>query len=307
MKSRIQTLLALVALVGVVCTAVAGDILASFPETVNVLARVDMQKLKQVPVIDRALADQLGPVNNFIEQLRNWIGLDLNTVTALWIGVEKKDHAVFVMQGEFDAGQITGGLHNMEAAQIIPKDNVPVAALLPDEKKPGQFNLGAVLDAQTIAIGQPNLAERFVDAYSGAGKGLDATKLQQVQALRESKSLVHAFILGVDPADMQKNPWMHLLSMGELIADVDTDLLIDLGVGVRNPQLVEPMRQTLDGLLAIYKSLEGAHKKGDRIQQLLFENATVAVADNRVRIRSKLAEQVMNDLVTAKLAGPKQQ
>jgi len=280
----------------------AGDVVGSFPDECLMVGRLDVHGFRAVPVVRNILDNQLGQAAAFIEQIRTWTGVDLNTATTLWLGVAKKDHGVFVLEGQFDVEEIKGAMLNIDAAQIVPKEFVPIAALLPDEKKPGTYNLGAVLDDRTIVLGQPEVAEHFIDAYTKvAATGLGKGKLDRVQGLRSSQALFHGFILGLEPQELQKNPWLNYLTHGEFTADVDGDLAVCLSVGVRNPDMVEPLQKILQGLVSVFSKMDEPHRKGDRIQKMLVDNATISAEGSILVLRSKLKEQFINELVAVKL------
>lgn len=307
MTRLIQAIAAATLCMVAVGTTMAGDIVAGFPGECTIVARLDVQKFRSVPVVRGVLNDQLGQAAAFIEQIRQWTGVDLNTATALWIGVAKKDHGVFVLEGDFDVEEIKGAILNINGAQIVPKDFVPIAALLPDEKKPGTYNMGAVLDPNTIVLGQPEITEKYIDAYTKVGTGLDSDRLQRVRALEESQAIVHGFVLAIEQAELQKNPWLSYLTHGEFFANVDGDLDISLIIGVRNPDLAQPLQKILQGLIAVFRNMDEEHRKGNQLQKLLVDNATVAVDGDKLVLHSKLEERFINELVAAKLIGGGQQ
>ena len=301
MKARMSGLASMIVLTGMVQIARGGDIVASFPDTTTLVARVDVAKLKQVPAIRQAWNDQYGQVAIFVDQIRNWIGLDLDSVTTLWLGVEKKDHGVFVLEGNFDPELIKGGVLNIDTAQIVHKESVPIAALFPDDKKPGQFNLGAVLNESTVVMGQPDVAERFIDAYVGAGQGLPVDKLRKVAHLKKATALVQASVLAVDPEELRKNPWMAYLTSGEFTADLDKDLTVRLKVGVQKADMLKPVGSLLNGLLAVYRQMDDQHKKQPPAVRALLENASATVAGDAVVLQSTVDEETLNDAVAARL------
>jgi len=281
----------------------AADIVASFPDSVMIIGRIDMTKLREVPVIERAVNDEFGKLQNVCRQIRDWTGVDLDSVDRLWLGIQKEDHAVIVMEGEHAVDTIRDSLMAIEQAQIMPKEGVPIAALLPDEKKPGTFNLGAVLDERVLVIGQPELTEAFIDAYTGKAQGLGEEKRTLTQPLADSQFMVHAFILGMKAEDLAKNPFLSGLSHGELRMDVEGDLHLNLSVGVKKTVLLQPIQMLAQGFFDLYAQMDDVRKRDNLIKRKLFENAVVRIDGDEVIVLSIIEEDVINHLLEQKLTG----
>ncbi len=303
MQKQIIKLLAIVSVVGALCGVRAGEIAASFPDRCTVIGRLDVAAFRAIPVVRQAFDSHGGHMTAFVDQVREWVGVDLDTVRRVWLGVEKDGVAVVALEGAFDAGLIQGGILNIDTAQFVPKEGVPMCVLLPDEKKPGQVNMAAVLDDRTLVLGQPAITEDFIDAFTGVAKGASSARLRQVRGLVDSDPLLHAFIFGVAPKDLEKNPWLNLLSHGELKADLAGDMVIQLAIGSKTPELLKPLQGIVEGALAVYKQMDGRHRKVKPGQKLLLDNMVCSVSEQQIVLESTIPEQALNGLISAKLNG----
>ena len=282
----------------------AGEILSSFPDRVLFVAKFNVDKVKQVPPVKQALGTQISKVASFIGQIRNWTGVDLETVKTFWIGVEKKDFAVIVLEGRFDIEVVKAALAKIPTAQTIPKKDVPIMVQLPDDKNPGKFNMAAVLNPTTLVFGQPGLTESFVDVYSGASPSTNAAVQPQLAVLKDSQALLHGVIFGLDPAELQKTPFLAYLERGELKGDLDKDLLLSLAVGVKKPEMLQSLAKAADGVLGFMRQMEPttpSGNQGEAVKRRLLENVTVTVENDRVVLRSKLDEALLSELIGGKL------
>mgnify|MGYP003968804349 CR=1 FL=1 len=296
--------LALIALLALPATpgVNAGDIAGSFSDSVMAVARIDMNKLRQVPAIERAVNDEFGKLQGFCRQIREWTGVDLDCVDHLWLGVQKANHGMVVMEGVHDIAAIRDSLMAIDHAQNIPKEGVPIAVLLPDEKKPGTFNLGAVLDERVLVVGQPEATEAYIDAYTGNAQGLGEEKRARIASLKDSEFMVHAFILGMKAEDVAKAPFLRGLTHGEVRMDVPGDLQVNVSVGVRKKGLLQPIQKLAQGFFELYAQMDDAGK-GNPIKRQLFENAAVRIEGEEVVVLSGIAEDVIDQLLEQKLTG----
>lgn len=312
MKNRMQKWvvagLFLVAMTGLLP---AGEILASFSGKTLIVAKVNFDKVKQVPPIHQALASQISNIVSFLGQIRQFTGVDLQTVKTVWFGQEKKDYAVIVLEGAFSVDAIRSALAAIPNAQMQQMESVPLAVLMPDDKHPGKQNLAAVLNASTLVIGPPELVEAFVDNYTGvkedantaAPQALSAENQKKIAGLKESQDLIRAIVIGLEPEQMQQQPFLAYLKGAELQGDLAGDLVLKLTVDVAKPEMVEPLQKLGEGLLGFAKQMDLWSKsqqpppKDQVLKQNLLNNATVAVADGRVVVSSKLDEAILNEVI----------
>ena len=294
----------------------AGEILSSFSDKTLIVAKINVEKVKQVPPIQQALAGQVSNMASFLGQIKLWTGVDLQTTKTFWLGVEKKDYVVIVLEGTFNIDEISDALAAIPNAQLQNKYSVPVAYLLPDDKHPGRQNLAAVLNATTMAFGPPEVAGKFVDNYAGlkadgskatAAQALSADNQKKIAVLKDSQALLHAVVLGLEPEQAQQQPFLANLQDAELKGDLDMDLVLKLSVGVKKPEMLEPLQKLADGFLGVTKQMDlwsqpqQPPRPDALVKRNLLNNASVAVEGNRVAVHSKIDQAVLNDLISQAL------
>lgn len=302
MRNRMLSAILLTVLAGAVSTQ-ALDVAGSLPAEIKIVVRLDMEKLKSVPVIQRVMDDEFGKVATITEQIRSWVGVDLKRVDTIWVGVEKDEHAVFILDGEFDVEYIRSCLLNVETARMVQRPQVPVAALLPDDKKPGKYNLAAVLDDSTIVFGLPELADKYLAVLTGTAAGLDSAAQVQLDALRDSSALLHAMILGLAPEQVAENPVLAHLEMAEITVDSAPDLLLRAAVTVKNADMLESLRLIAEGLVGMYREFDPAQRGDNQLKNTVIDSVVASVEEGRLLLRSRLPEAMINELIEKQVYG----
>lgn len=273
----------------------AADILKGFSRDTKLVVRVDAQQLRKQPLFIQAMDQKAGGLINFTAQIRQWTGLDLDTVTNIWLAVEGKDMAAVVLEGTFNADLVADAVYRIDTAQPVQREGVPFAVMLPDDKKPGQFNLAAILDDTTLVIGKPEVADAYIACFTGVEKGLSPEQVAKIAPMKGSEAMLHAVVLGFDEADVRKNPWMRALTGGELMANLDKDLAVNAYVGVSNPNMVEPICRTICGFRDLYATLDPQLRKLKPIQELLLAALDAKPADNDVLLTLLIDEETLNE------------
>jgi hypothetical protein len=281
-----------------------GDIISSFPDKLLFVAKFNVAKVKQVPPVKEALGDQISKVATVIGQIRSWTGIDLESVATLWIGVEKKDNVIIVLEGPFNVQGIRSAMVAIPTVQILSESDALFAVKLPDDKRPGEFNMGALLTSDTVVFGRPHLVEPFIDTYT-VETGAAGTEAQsQLAVLRESESMLHAVIRSLNPEDVKKQPFLSYLERGELKGDMEEDLLLGLAVGVTKPEMLQPLAKALGGGFAFWQQMDkpdpGTNPK-ELLKRRLLDNVTVNVVDDRVVLTSRIEAGLLQELIAGKI------
>lgn len=175
------------------------------PDTMAVL-RIDAAQLMEQPLFQEALTLKVGDIQTFFQNIRNATGVGLGAIKEAWIGVQKKDHVAMVIKGTFDMQAIQNLVLNIGTAQVVQRPGVPFAVSLAENNKPGQFNLAALLDPETMVFGKPELVDAFLAAYLGNGTGLPAASAARANAMLESKALVTGVLLNLPPRGNPQEP-----------------------------------------------------------------------------------------------------
>ncbi len=302
---RLALLLALVSLPLLAQEPAKKSIPACFaPDTMAVL-RIDAAQLMEQPLFQEVLTLKVGDIQTFFQNIRNATGVDLGAIKQVWIGVQKKDHVAMVIKGNFDMQAIQNLMLNIGTAQVVQRPGVPFAVSLPEDNKPGQFNLAALLDAETIVFGKPELADAFLAAYLGNGNGLPAASAARANALLESKALVTGVLLNLPAEETRKNPWMTLFTYAEIEASLtDPDVVLKVALGLRKPEMREPLAKAVEGIRDTYKLLDEDLRRLGPIPSMLLEGATLQPDAERLVVQVSIPQEVAERLIRQKMGMP---
>lgn len=281
----------------------AADITRGFARNTKIVARLDAENLRKQPLFIHAMDQKAGGLVNFTTQIRQWTGLDLDTVKAIWLTVEGEDRAAAILEGEFNADLIADAVYRIDTAQPVQREGVPFAVMLPDDKKPGQFNLAAILDDKTLIIGQPEVADAYIACFTGMEKGLGPDDLAKLGGLKQTDAMLHAVVLGFEEKEIRKNPWMRAITGGELMANLDKELAVNAYIGVANPDMVEPVCRTICGFRDLYATLDPEFRKLQPIQELLLAGLDAKPYEGDVLLTLLIDEETLNEFTDKFLGG----
>jgi hypothetical protein len=278
---------------------------ACFPADTFLLARLDATQVLGQGLVQEILASKVGDIDTFFENIRTATGVDLGKVTEVWIGVVKKDHAVIVLKGAFDLATIQGAVLNIDAVQVVQRPGVPLALIIPENNKPGQFNLAAVLDGEKMVFGKPELVDDFLAVYVGQREGLPAPYAQQANGMMGSKALLDALLLKLPPEEVRKNPWMALFTHVQGTAALaEQDVQFEVALGLSKPEMREPAIKAIEGIRDIYRLLDENMRRLDPLPSMLLEGVVTKPDPERLVLRAVLPREVVERLLRQKVGLP---
>lgn len=289
---------ALVLVAGLVATvANAKNVSDGFSAKTKIVARIDVTGLKQVPVIDEILQNEIAKVDAFFEQLRLWVGVDLNTVHTVWLGVEGEDQAVIVLKGRFDPELVHAAVTKIPQMQIVQRQLVPVAVMMPDDKKPGKFNLAALLNPTTLALGPPALCDRYIAAFTGKAAGLPEAARPYLAEMEKSPALAHALVLGFEKKALTDAPFLMHLKQGVLKVNFQEKALLDFRIQVTDAEMLAPLQQLASGFLGVFRRLDPSARGDNAVLQVIADNAAAKVVGDELVLTSTADEALLRKLL----------
>lgn len=278
---------------------------ACFPAATFLLVRFDAVQLLDQGLVQEALTAKVGDINTFIGNIRTATGVDLGSITEVWIAVLKKDHAVIVLKGAFDLPVIQGAVMNIDAVQKVQRPGVPLALLLPDNKKPGSSNLAAILDNEKMVFGPPELVDDFLAAYLGEGEGLPPAFAGRANGMLGGKAMLDALLLRMPPEELRKNPWMTLFTHAQgAVSLAGQDVQFEAALGLRKPEMREPAMKMIEGMRDIYLLLDENMRRLDPLPSMLLEGVAVKPDAELLVLRAALPREVVERLLRQKLGMP---
>ncbi|MDX9981246.1 MAG: hypothetical protein RBU25_14565 [Lentisphaeria bacterium] len=278
---------------------------ACFPAATFLLVRIDAGQLLDQGLVKEVLTAKIGDINAFIGNIRTATGVDLGSITEVWIAVLKKDHAVIVLKGAFDLPTIQGTVLNIDTVQAVQRPGVPLALLLPDEKKPGKSNLAALLDSEKMVFGPPELVDDFLAAYLGEGEGLPPALAERANGMLGGEAMLDALLLKLPPEELRKNPWMTLFTYGQgAVSLAGQDVQFEVALGLRKPEMREPAMKAIEGVRDIYRLLDENMRRLDPLPSMLLEGVTVKPDAELLVLRAALPREVVERLLRQKMGMP---
>ena len=273
-----------------------------FPADTMLVARFDVAQMLDQRVFQDFMTAKLGGMDAFFLQFQTWTGIDLGTIKTGWLGLVKEDHVVIVLKGAFDVQTVQSTVLNIDTAQVVRRPGVPFAVMLPENKKPGDFNMAALLDKETLVFGRPDLVDGFLAALKGKGKGLPPPAVALTIPMLKSESLVSAALISLPEAELRKNPLMRLFTHGQITADLsEEDLELTLEVGLKKPEMREPATKAIEGIRDLYGMLDDDLRQIPRLAEIALEGISVRPDKKRLLLDLTLSREVVEGLLREKL------
>ena len=273
-----------------------------FPAATNAVIRVDAAGLFEDRLFLDFLDRKVGGKIEFFREFRTWTGIDLGTLKAGWVGVIRENQAVIVLDGTFDIPTVQAAVLNIDTVQVVQRPSIPLAIMLPDDKRPGQSNLVAVLDESTLVFGPPDLADAFLAALKGKGEGLPPARAALCASLAGDASLISAAVFGLDEAVFRKAPWLRLFTYGRIQIDsADAQVAANLLLGLRKPEMRAPAAKLIEGARDLYGMLDEDLRKLDPMQAMILEGMVVKPDDKALAVELRLPRETVERMLRPKL------
>jgi hypothetical protein len=278
---------------------------ACFPADTMVVLRIDAAQLMDQRLFQDFLGAKVEGMDAFFQKVQTWTGINLGTLTDVWVGVQKKDHTVLVLKGDFDLQLIQSTVLNIDTAQVVQRPGVPFAVTLPDNKKPGQFNLAALLDKKTLVFGKPDLVDGFLACLKGNGKGLAPEMAARSVGLMKNKQLLSVLLTSLPASEIRKNPWLSLMTHVQGSADAtEKDLVLEARIGLAKPEMREPATKAVEGVRDVYGLLDNNLRKLGPLKEMVLEGITVKPDDKDLVLQLAVPMDVAERLIRQKLNLP---
>jgi len=267
------------------------------PDTLAVL-RIDTKQLMDQTLYLEFLAAKAGGGQTFPEKVLQATGIDLNTVSEVWIGLRGRQQLVVVLKGSFDPATVEARVRNIETIQVLPTPGVALAVIINQKNNPERSNEAVLLDKETLVFGKPQLVDGFLTALLGDGPGLSAAQAAQVAALHESKALLAATILGLPPGMEQQKPWVALFTSAAGQATLGKqDVVIDVALGLAKPEMIEPATKLIEGFRDLYGMMDDNLRRLGPLPTTLLESVTVEPDEKQLLLQVALPRDLVEQLL----------
>lgn len=223
------------------------DVLANLPKETKFLIRADavgLLKSELGATLTMTHDVKLQQIKQFIRQ---HVGVDLDLVDHVWVASWKKDTAVIIMKGHFDAGQLRATFGMGEKVKEVERSGCLFAAEFVDNKK-GTKQLGAVIDDRTMAFGDRASVNHFLNVMVAKTGKLSPENKKLVKFRKKADHVVATTLVDLaelpdfdkDIADAVKEVW--------LTVQLDDNINVTITVEASNASKAEGVEMVVRGL-----------------------------------------------------------
>jgi hypothetical protein len=292
-------LMALVAVFGL-CGSVSGrDVLSALPGDTKLVARIDLNQLRENKFYQQIEDANLDKYEQFQQMMVMLSGIDIEQIEKAWIAGKEKEQGLVVLEGKFDPARITAAVSMHQQIEQVKLDNCPLAVKLPDQKRPGEYNLAALLNNSVLVVGRPEYLKEFVKIYGTAKqKGLDKEKLEKARGFFENKAVCRAFLLDL-PKEMRQNFVFANVKSGEGILTLGDDLCVELKLITGNVKEAAAYVKLLESLIVLRKDNNRWIDKPGAKQ--LFDNLKIENQGQVVLLSSKISAALIEKMINSRI------
>lgn len=285
-------------------TVCGGEVWNAFPATTHAVIHVNAARVKALPALQGRLDSPVGKYRTIREQIATFTGVDLDSVTDIWIGAAPKDRGVIVLQGTYDKTMIENTLWSLgETLRTADVPGALVAVHLPDEKNPGQTNLGVLANANTLVVGNPELTRETVARLAN---GTPHPRAKEMTGFAADPALARVVLL-----DMERKPGdvghelvrQNLQSMEFSVMQNGGSLAGTLRLIPKKPDLAPALNGLVESLLQLSVQAEGTHRLIPGTVRRLLSAATVRQDRGVVLVETQAPEKLVNEFVAQHLGG----
>ncbi len=247
----------------------AASVPKSLPAQSRFVACARLAELRTQPFVTKLLDMFKFERDMALGQLMMMSGLDWNTVDNVWLAVEKKDYGVVVLQGKFNAAAIEAAVskNSMVHRETLTGADLAVSF------KPG--DVAALVGDSVIVMGKTTLVQTFLENYKGEGAGLDGDKWAKVNAMADAKAAIHAVLFEVYAGDTNHAPWLRNLLNGEISAEVQDNIGLNLMLGFASAEQAAALEQTVNGWINLVKTF-ASPATGEALKKLVLDSIAVS-------------------------------
>jgi hypothetical protein len=278
--------------------------LTSFPKRTSLVAKIDSAAIKKIDFVNKMLNDgenlQLADARSAVE---SYLGLDLYKIDTLWAAVGESEEFLAIAKGKFDSLPVEKALRKLSNFGEIRVDGVHFAAVFPDDKNPNKNNVLAVINENTVMLGEEKFAKEFLEVYAGKKKGLDAGMQRRVSLMGKSKNLVHAMTMNfVLPAKERDNPILKNLKKAELVLDSNSKYFnLRIDADAHDTTNLPGIAQILSGALNAQKN--SPNVKDNAIVADILKNAKLSSNSKGLALETKLSRSLLKTFLEDQLFG----
>lgn len=295
MKS-LRSLLIVGLFCSVAASVTAGDLLPKLPGNTKIVARLDLDRLRNSKVYSTIEKDNLEKLEKAQTDIASAIGIDVTSVASAWLVGVKKGQGMIVLEGEFDPVSVKEVLSLNPQMKVVERDDVDFAVYVPDKKKNTE-NLAVILDKSVLAIGNPAFVDTFISAYKGKGKGLSADKLKMASSSLGKKVLFQGILLESPETEQGNNPILAAIQGGNATLDVTDKVTCSANITCDTEKNAMKMTQMLYGLLALYEMKQAQSYKGEIAKESILKNLKITPKGNTISISGGLGPAVVEQLI----------
>lgn len=285
-----------VGLVFAVTITAKGDLIAKLPATTKVVAKLDLERLRNSQFYANIEQQNLEKIEEAQDKIANQIGIDPKSVSTIWLAGVKKKEGMIILNGKFDAAAIKEAVSAKPECQIIDRNDCELAVYCPQKNKSGK-NLAVLIDANTLAIGEPAFVDSFISSFKGKGAALSEETVTKANAALGKNILFQGVLLSTPENPNPQNQLASAVLGGNACLDVTDKITCSADITMKNDESAKAATQIIFGMLAVYEMNQPDNVKGELVKESILSNLNVKQNGNAINISGGIDAKTLEQLI----------
>lgn len=285
--------ISLAAFFSIFMTAAAFEVASYFPPETKLIAKLDLEKLRANKFSTRIKEKHQDKIQVFEDKFLNGTGIDIQNIKTIWLAGVEQGNGILIFEGSFDRSAISEAVSRKPENQAIEKNGCMFAVMCPGMKDKTKKNLAALIDESIIVVGKPDLADKFIENYSGKTAGLDENTIK----IFSEPKVFKAVLLSISQEMIQKKPFMADVQSGSFEMDLDDHALLNLQINTSNKEQAEAVKQILDGMVKLNKTNKASDEKRVLLKNDFLNNLEIDCTGNSVIAQSSINGQTLDKII----------
>ncbi|NOY79374.1 MAG: hypothetical protein GXP31_00060 [Kiritimatiellaeota bacterium] len=274
------------------------NVAATIPKEMVIVGRLDLATALKSPVVNdvlNAFGDKYSAICNFCQQA---VGFDLEQVRTVWFMSAKPDTSVIVFSGPFVAEDIRRTFGVAPNVTVIDEEGCLFAARFRDDKT-GQMKIGAILDEGTLAFGDEQWMNLFLETWRGRHPA-HPTDSPQVQRLTQTKKTIAVTLLG-GPRRWPEfdRKIARLLEEIWISVDISDTVNVQFASLTKDPQIAQGAAMIFEGLTKVATARNSGLPLPPLVRTLL-QGARFGVDGKAVMAAAAVTQESIQQLLAAR-------
>ncbi len=276
------------------------DVAENIPAGTKFVGRLDLAKMRGNKFYAKIREKNKAEMDMAFALFSLMSGMTFDEIDSAWVMGKGQDDGLILIEGDFDIERIKQLFSSSQNKDIVEKGEALFAAMLPDQRRPGQMNLGVIIDERTVAVGQPPRVEEFLAVKSGRGTALASQKVETLKKDFSDGSMLKISMLEM-PEEAHENQILRNIVAGEMSLDMEESMDVKFRLFMLDDEIAKATEQILNGLSVYLRRTDIPQTQNSEAAKILKDEICLSLSakseESEVQITAKVKAEALERLI----------